>query len=527
MSFEKVPSFLVDFFEAEMNEDNLCSYRFNSFLLDVTERQLSSGARPVPLTPKAFDVLVYLVAHGGHLVRKDELMQAVWPDSFVDEVNLPRTIHTLRKILGDDGNGNKFIETVPTKGYRFVAKVKETRENGSDLRTAHPVFYESMPVVAPVNGDDPEILANAKSKVEDSVLKAEVKPRSWMGSAFGLLGVVLIIAVASGFWFFRNSERAASLVRRLTPETFSGEAYQNYKQGKFLVERRYPGDYPKARESFTKAIALDPNYSAAYAARADTEVVAFWGPSSLEDISEAQTDVRKAIELDPSNSYAHTMFCRILTTFNYDHKEAEKECRNAIELDPNDHEAQKEFAFLMNSLGREAEAMAAIDKAVAIAPTSFNKRSRGMILYHWRHYDEAITQLEQVEETDPGYNETTRWLIRAYEMKSDYTRALECYLRLTQATGGTAEEVAAIRTAFETEGWPGVLRDMTNSSNLRTLFRAGTYAQLGDKDKAFATLEEMYSRRAILLVDIAREPTLDPLRDDPRFDDLLKHIGLG
>jgi DNA-binding winged helix-turn-helix (wHTH) protein/tetratricopeptide (TPR) repeat protein len=123
MSFEKVPNFLANLFQAEMSGDNLSSYRFKSFLLDVAERQLTSDDESVPLTPKAFDVLVYLVTNGGHLVHKDELMQAVWPDSYVDEVNLPRTIHTLRRALGEDNNGNKFIETVATKGYRFVADV--------------------------------------------------------------------------------------------------------------------------------------------------------------------------------------------------------------------------------------------------------------------------------------------------------------------------------------------------------------------------------------------------------------------
>ena len=111
------------------NSETPSSYRFSSYLLDVAERQLSRNDKPVPLTPKAFDVLVYLVEHSGHLVLKDELMQAVWPDSFVDEVNLPRTIHTLRRALGEDENGGKFIETVPTKGYRFVAKVTEERES--------------------------------------------------------------------------------------------------------------------------------------------------------------------------------------------------------------------------------------------------------------------------------------------------------------------------------------------------------------------------------------------------------------
>lgn len=504
-----------------MNDNNSCSYRFNSFLLDVKERQLSSGSAHVPLTPKAFDVLVYLVTHGGHLVRKDELMQAVWPDSFVDEVNLPRTIHTLRKILGDYGNGNKFIETVPTKGYRFIAQIEEISESGSDLRLISPVVQEVPATVVRVNGDETEIVANGNSKTE--IFTAKVRSR--FRTRLILAGVVLIIA-AAGFWFFKSSGAAVSIVRRLTPETFSGEAYQNYQQGKFLVERRHPGDYPKAGESFDKAIKLDPNYSAAYAARADVKVVAFWGSHSHEDISGARTDVRKAIELDPSNSYAHTVLCRILTTYDWDHKEAEKECREGIELNPNDHEAQREFAFLMHSLGREDEALAAMDKAIAIAPTSFNKRSRGMILYQSGRYDEAIAQLEQVEETDPVYNETTRWLIRAYEMKGDYPHALECYLRLTQGSGATAEEVAAIRTAYETEGWSAVLRHMADSSNMRNLFRVGTFAQLGDKEKAFDTLDGMLQNREILLVTIAREPTLEPLRSDPRFGALLKRIGL-
>ena len=149
MSFEKVPSFLVNFFEAEMNGNETPSYRFNSFLLDVAERQLFHYDKPVPLTPKAFDVLVYLVEHGGHLVLKDDLMQAVWPDSFVDEVNIPRTVHTIRGTLGEDDNGNKFIETVPTKGYRFVAKVNEVHEwveqESGNGRHDLPTIAESSP----------------------------------------------------------------------------------------------------------------------------------------------------------------------------------------------------------------------------------------------------------------------------------------------------------------------------------------------------------------------------------------------
>src|SRR5215203_2848296 len=99
MSFENVPNFLLNFFEDPMSGNGTRSNRFNSFLLDVEERQLFRHDKAISLTPKAFDTLVYLIEHAGHLVLKDELMQAVWPDSFVDEVNIPRTVHTIRATL--------------------------------------------------------------------------------------------------------------------------------------------------------------------------------------------------------------------------------------------------------------------------------------------------------------------------------------------------------------------------------------------------------------------------------------------
>src|SRR4026208_2143416 len=106
-----------------MDSDDKNSYQFKTFLLNVSERQLLDSGNPVRLTPKAFDLLVYLVRRAGHLVGKEELRLARGADSFVEEGNLTRTIHALRKALGEDDNGNKFIETVPTKGYRFVARL--------------------------------------------------------------------------------------------------------------------------------------------------------------------------------------------------------------------------------------------------------------------------------------------------------------------------------------------------------------------------------------------------------------------
>lgn len=128
MSFGNFPNFFLNSSESEMNNEEKHFYRFKSFRLDVKERQLLHHGDNIPLTPKVFDVLVALVERSGHLVEKDELLRIVWADSFVEEVNVARIVHTLRKVLGEDENGNKFIETVAKKGYRFVAKVKKVSE---------------------------------------------------------------------------------------------------------------------------------------------------------------------------------------------------------------------------------------------------------------------------------------------------------------------------------------------------------------------------------------------------------------
>ena len=99
-------------------------YIFGLFRIDVTERILFGKKGAVPLTPKAFDTLLTLVENSGHVLGTKELMEKVWPDSFVEENNLAQNISTLRKVLGDEGA--KFIETVPKRGYRFVAEVSET-----------------------------------------------------------------------------------------------------------------------------------------------------------------------------------------------------------------------------------------------------------------------------------------------------------------------------------------------------------------------------------------------------------------
>src|SRR5215210_3474394 len=129
------------------------SYTFGAFRLDVTERLLFHENSLVSLTPKAFDTLLALVQHKGHVLTTEELMAQVWPDSFVEGNNLAQNISTLRKVLG--AGGAKFIETIPKRGYRFVADGKEIRDEAT-----HPVSPEPRPL-SPKAEDASQLRAHA------------------------------------------------------------------------------------------------------------------------------------------------------------------------------------------------------------------------------------------------------------------------------------------------------------------------------------------------------------------------------
>ncbi len=230
--------------------------------------------------------------------------------------------------------------------------------------------------------------------------------------------------------------------------------------------------------------------------------------------------------MDVASSYAHTLLCRIKATYDWDFPGAGKECARAIELDPGSHEAHKEMAFYLNSMGREGEALREMDAAVALAPTSFNKRSRGVILYYSRRYDEAIEQFKNVKETDRGFSEVRNWLMSCYELKKDYQHAFDARIRQLEESGAPPEEIEATKSAFNKDGWPGVLRRIVEPNPPDGPRGAMVYSQLGETDKAFEVLDKVFERHGIMLIQTTREPLYDPIRNDPRFDALLKRIGL-
>lgn len=144
-----------------MNQKDHHFYEFGPFSLDVTEGVLLRGGEPVRLTPKAFTLLLVLVRNSGHILDKDELMKEVWPNVVVEETNLAGNIYALRQVLGEGRDEDRYIETIPKRGYRFIARVREVPEDSADrILEEHQTFVEGVRE----SGDSKALLAGAATR---------------------------------------------------------------------------------------------------------------------------------------------------------------------------------------------------------------------------------------------------------------------------------------------------------------------------------------------------------------------------
>src|SRR5262245_8822443 len=187
-------------------------YEFGAFRMDVAERLLSRDGAAVPLPPKAFDLLLALIEHHGHLFEKDELLKAVWPDTFVEEVNLSYTVSLIRKALGDGENGQRYIETVPKRGYRFVGDVRKMEE-GALQTTEEPTGSQNF-----INSEPSDQASASFAAASSRVGRRE--RLAWIISAvFALVALTLIIG------YFRPAPVEAPSLRAFIPPPENARFY--------------------------------------------------------------------------------------------------------------------------------------------------------------------------------------------------------------------------------------------------------------------------------------------------------------
>ncbi len=364
-----------------MSDGNGHFYEFGSFRLDVGERQLLNGAVPVPLTPKAFDVLAALVERSGHLIEKDELLNLVWGDAFVEEINVARTVHTLRKLLGEDGKDNKFIETVARKGYRFVAEVRMVKS----------ARRGPLPLVAAV--EDAEQLTTG-IETEPQVPKPHPEPSPSRAKLSYFAGVLLLltgIAVFGG-WYLRGDRNSSE-----APNQGRSPAYDLYMRGKVKVASENRADTEAAIKILEEAVAIDPNFAEAFAQLArgyNTMAFKYSSDPDRKQYNEnAEVAIDKALAINPNLAEAHFARGLILWTNSkrFPHEMAIQSYKRSLALDPNLDETHHQLSLVYSHIGLLDEAFFSVNKALEINPNNTLARFRaGVYIAYGGKFDEAI-----------------------------------------------------------------------------------------------------------------------------------------
>lgn len=325
--------------------------------------------------------------------------------------------------------------------------------------------------------------------------------------------------------------------------TTNSEAQQLYLKGRFHWNKRNKKDFDKAIEYFNQAIEKDPNYALAYAGLADTyALMPLYDNFRPKDfIPQAKQSALKAIELDPKLAEPRASLAYIINTYDYDWEAAEREYKTAIKLNPNYPTAHQWYAEHLAFKGMPNEALKEISKALELDPFSVViNRMKGNVLGFAQRHDEAIAQLQKTLELYPENSFVRFNLGDAYAGKKLYSKAIEQYLIALKLNGESPENLQKLETAYKTYDWKGFWNqylknleyerkmlleaDPTAYYNKESL--AFAYAATKNKDKSFEYLYKAFEERDPSLVTIKMSEVYDFLRDDPRYKELMKKIGL-
>jgi TolB-like protein len=545
------------------------SVRFGAFEVDVEGRRLLKKGMPVTLREQSFQVLTALMERPGEIVTREELRRRLWPsDTFVDfEVALNSAVSRLRDALGDSANSPRVIETIPKRGYRFVAPIPKqpavavmpfVNQTGDakDEYFSDGLTDELIRVLSRIDGlrvTAPSVVFRFKGQPHDARLvgrelgvEAVLEGSVWRAGDRVRINVNLV-GVKDGFnlWAQRfdgnlgdvfgiqDQVCAASGASEGRPRNMA--AYVQYLKGWYMMKKRRPNDVRRAFEYFEQAIRLEPAYVQPYYGAAMYYCVsaAFGALPSHSALPEAENLVTKGLSLDANSVMLHSVL-GILRMYEWRWAESEKANRRALNLEPGNAFPHMMYPILCSVLGRHDEAVAHAEKAVEIDPLDLMTNFRLVqVNYYARRYEDAVRTGRIAVELTPD---------------SPYTFF---YLAMSLAAVGLKDEAWGIANKGKklNEGLPlgegyfgylaGVLgynyeaRRVTADLQARrekeyapALPIAWTYLGLGETDRALDWLEIALVEREPYLASVMVFPGYDPIRDQPRFTQLGQQLNL-
>ena len=319
----------------------------------------------------------------------------------------------------------------------------------------------------------------------------------------------------------------------LSPQAY--EAYDLYLKGRYFWNKRTPQGFRQATQYFQQATAADPSYARAYAGLADSYALMssyYLGPQN-ELMPKARAAALKALQLNDGLAEAHTSLALISENYDWDWQTAEKEFRRAIELDPNYATARQWYAEFLAFQGRFPEALQESERARRLDPLSLAiATDQGAILYYARQYGRAAEQLRAVLDMDGNLSRTRGLLVDVYAHQGHSDDAMKIVTSMANAFPAWALEHKAFVLALSgqqqraSEAVVKAEQATRRSHQDPVPVLATAYAVIGDKTRAFAWLDKAYEAHSNLITCLKVDPAFDPLRSDPRFQSLLRRVGL-
>jgi len=330
-----------------------------------------------------------------------------------------------------------------------------------------------------------------------------------------------------------GTRRAASIVVPATLSRERYEAYDLYLKGLYFLNKRTAEGFGQAIPYFQQAAEKDPRYASAYAGLADSYALmaGYSGASPADFAPKARVAALRAVALDDNSAEAHTALALIVQNYDYDWQVSEKEFKRAIELNPNYATAHHWYAEHLMWLGRFDEALKESDQARRLDPLSLIiAADRGVILIYSHQPERAITQLTAVQEMDPAFLHN-RVIEDAYlqlgkfeKVRSDIeewpVKDSPWYWSEMAYFEGSIGRPTEAKHALEK------LQELSHRQPLDPIVFAPAYIGNGDRDSAIAALQEAYRQHSNGLTSLKVNPYYDPLRKDPRFQDLQRRVGL-
>jgi TolB-like protein/DNA-binding winged helix-turn-helix (wHTH) protein/Flp pilus assembly protein TadD len=625
--------------------------RFDTFELDLRAGELHKRGVKLRLQGQPLQVLAILLESAGNLVTREELRGQLWPaDTFVDfDHSLHNAVGRIREVLGDSAEIPQYIETLPRRGYRFIAPVEEVQApriseaNGNKTRQAVAVappttrqsktrvalaltllilaatasaFWLVRAVSRPTSAaprlrsiavlplenlsGDPsqeyfadgmtEALITDLAKISALRVISRTSVMRYKGTKKGLPeiarelnvdGIVEGSVMRSGnrvritaqllhaptdkhLWaeaYERDlgdvlglqNEVAQAIVQQvraqLTPQQqarfrsarlVNPDAYEAYLRGRYYLSNQFTMAQPlnMAKSYFEESIRKDPGFALAYSGLADSYVyLAFFGQGQLPPdraYRSAKEALRKAEELDDSIGETHDTLGIMSWRFEWNWDAADREFNRAIALAPSYSCAHEDRAAYLSFIGRRADALAEMAKSNELDPGPSSAMTESAVYFQLREFESLVETSRRGIASYPnewvehyslgvGYEGTGKRL----EAISEYEKAIEMSNGDQDAIASLAHAFAGIGRRAEAEKILLDLEQKSKSAYVSPYIIATVYAGLGEKEKAFELLERAYQERSLdISWHLKADLRIDNLRSDPRFETLLRRVGL-